>query len=297
MTCRHNTHVTVDNNIVSWREILGDPATNPKLLKLIEKKLGCLKDVIDAELQEKLDSILDDILAQVRDELVDLEGDIDPYKIAWNDTTVGDALEKLFNLELSGTINDDRVVELGKRFTEYTVLWRFNKPLVKLQIKKLIDGEVVEKFDLNPADTNYTFDNITNSVAFVVEGETEAGETCKLETKIDFKLRWYYGVLSDTNPTNAALINLASNFVDKETVFGKHTFNCTHGAYIYYLFPENLHKSYDFVTNGLNDNTWVYEVKEVTNSFGYVNNYIVYRNTNLLHGDNIHSEVHVDDWY
>lgn len=296
MTCRHNTHVTVDNNIVSWREILGDPATNPKLLKLIDKKLEGLQGVIDTDLQDKLDEMLAEILAKVKDELKVAKEEIDPYKIKWNDTTVGDALDKLFNLELSGTITEDAVAELGKRYNEYVVAWKFSKPLVKLTIQKLDAGEIVDEKELDPETTKYTYENITNSTQFVIIGKTE-DETCKLAHKIDFKLRWYYGVLSDTNPTNASLINLASTYVDEHTVFGKHTFNCEGGKYIYYLFPENLHKSYDFITNGLNDNTWVYETKAVTNSYGYLNNYIVYRNTNLLHGKNIHSEVHVDDWY
>lgn len=288
---RH-THVTMDNNIVSWQEIVGDPNTNPKLIALITKLLAEQKRIIDREHYQEIENVVCKLLAEFKKELGDLSEIIDPYKIKWHDTTVGDALDEIFQIKLSGTISEPQVHELGEHLVDVKIAWKFNKPLKKLVFKVFSNDKMTEKVVLDVKETSYTIPNLTNSEAYKVVGTTEDGEKCVLETRIDFKLKWYCGVLPDVNPSNEALINLSRGFVDKETQFHERLFDCSHGTYIYYAFPDDLHKKYDFITNGFCDSGWVWETKDLVNKYGYFHTYRVFRTINLLHGAEIHSEVH-----
>lgn len=295
MTCNH--HVSLDNGIVTWQEIIGDPSTNSKLVRLINHKLCHLKAQIEEEQKDSYDVMLKKLLEQLKKDDVNINVDVDPYEVVWNGSTVGEALDKLFGLDLSGTVTEPREVELGKVFHEYTIFWNFNKALVSLVLRRIKQKGYVDEIKLSPKDTDYTFDNITNTETWEVIGVTAKGETCKLVTGLTFKKRWYYGTSSATEPTNKVITNLSSGLVDEKTIFGEHIFDCSNGAYIYYAFPDELHLTYDFVTNGMADNAWLYDTIDIKNEYGRVDKYRVFRNLNLLHGYNIYSEVRSNDWY
>ena len=123
---RHSTHVTVDNCVVTWQEILGLPSANKKLVDFIDEKLAGLKGEIAEETKANLDGLLAELLAQIKEELGDLSATIDPYKVVWRDTTVGDALDKLFAMELSGTISEPEVAELGEKLLKSRKFTLFN---------------------------------------------------------------------------------------------------------------------------------------------------------------------------
>ena len=294
---RHSTHVTVDNCVVTWQEILGLPSANKKLVDFIDEKLAGLKGEIAEETKANLDGLLAELLAQIKEELGDLSATIDPYKVVWRDTTVGDALDKLFAMELSGTISEPEVAELGEKLLNHKISWKFNKPIKSQKLIRTASGRSVEVIELEPEVTEYEIEVVTNTEEYRIDAVSEDGEKATLETGVTFKLRWYRGVLPETDPSNKAIINLASEFVDKDTVFGGHLFNCSHGAYIYYAFPNDLHLTYNFVTNGLSDSGFVWETKEVYNSYGYMHTYRIFRSINLLHGDDIFSEVYSNDSY
>ena len=85
--------------------------------------------------------------------------------------------------------------------------------------------------------------------------------------------------------------------VDKDTDLGRRIFDCENGDYIYFAVPDDLHLTYDFFSNGMKDGNWVYEVRNLTNQYGYVKPYRIYHTGNILHGYNIYIEVESHDWY
>ena len=188
---------------------------------------------------------------RILDYIDDAECLIRPYNIS---KRIGGVGSKVF--DCGGTLI--RVTNiLGTAFMKEEV----NSPYYALKslIESLDNEDSIHIVDFHAEATGekmcfgYIFDGLVSAV-LGTHTHVQTNDAKILENGTAF--------ISDVGMTGFADGILGST---KETVFGKHTFNCTHGAYIYYLFPENLHKSYDFVTNGLNDNTWVYEVKEVTN--------------------------------
>ena len=293
----NNVHLSMDDTFIQWDEILGDPAKSTSLNAFIDQKLNGVEEALTDLVEEKLDAVSDTVIQDINEELEKIALAVDPYKIKYNNSTVGDTLDELTNTKFECTMGEYGPYEKGQKFPTFNVAWNFNKDVEKVVFERIRNSAPIEKHELKGDITSFNVANVGGTETFRVTGYTADGEMATASTTVEFKLRWYYGTHGFTKPTNKIIINWASNFVDFNTQFGRHIFDCESGAYIYYAFPDDLHKTYDFTTNGLRDNDMVWEVKNVTNQYGYVHPYRIYRTNNLLHGYNIYSEVESNDWY
>lgn len=300
----NGVHVETCDCLVSFEDIIGSPEKNPQLVDFVDKQIKKETEGLKEGLSKTLDSLTEDIKKEVEDALGGLDG-LDAYDIKYKDTTVGEALDKLETTEeLSGTISEFPIYEKGRVVNNLNLVWDFNKPVDKVKIlcKPAYDND--EVIDVDPAQKSFEFNGITGNQTFVVVGATEDGEECRLVSKVNFKLRYYWGSHTEKNPCNEAIIGLTSRFEDfKDTNFkgiiGEHIINCSggEGEYMFFFFPNDLHLDYSFFTNGMKDSNFDVEVKTVSNKYGYQAPYRVYRSGNRLTGSEIFVEVHAHDCY
>lgn len=292
--CCSNIHCSIDDQIIQWKEVLGDPAASTPLNNFVDLKIANIEGDLEKLIDEKFEELAGTIDDKVQEALKDVELNIDPYKIVYHDTTVGDALDNLNKKSFVCTIGKKGPYEKGQNFPTFVLTWYCSETPKTLIVERL---GTKERYELDPATRTFTFENVSGDDTFRVSGVTVQGETFDVTQDIVFKHRWYRGSHGFTDPSNNVIINWASNLVDKDTDFGTSIFNCEPGQYIYFAFPEDLHLTYDFFANGLKDTNWSFTVKDVTNQYGYVHKYVIYRTNNLLHGKNIYVEVKSHDWY
>ena len=290
----------MDDTFTQWNEILGDPSTSTSLVAYIDGKLGDIEELVSSLVESQLSDTKDGLLEELQTEVNELSLVIDPYKISYKDTTIGDMLDFLTRGKFACKLPSYGPYEIGRRFATFTVTWDVNKKpeeLKSITLERIRNTAPIERYVLNPHKKAFDFANVSNTETFRVTCEDLDGRIATAETTVEFKHRWYHGTNGFVRPSNTIIINWASSLVDKKTIFGKRVFDCQDGVYIFYAFPDDLHLSYDFITNGIRDNDWSMEVRNVTNQYGYVHPYRIYRTNNLLNGYNIYSEVESHDWH
>ena len=295
--CCNNVHLSMDDTFIQWDEILGDPSKSTALNEFVDSKIKGIGDDLGKLLDDKINAATDELREELTKEVEAIALDIDPYKIKYKETTVGDALDELNAEEFTCTMGKYGPFEIGQKFPTFTVGWSCAENPKEQTITRLRDCAPVERYKLDPSVREYTFANVSSTETFVIEGVDGRGKPFTASTKVEFKHRWYRGTYGFTDPTNKIITNFSSEFVDKDTDFGTKIFDCENGSYIYFAVPDDLHLTYDFFSNGLKDTNWTFAVKNVTNQYGYVHPYRIYRTENLLHGYNIYIEVESHDWY
>jgi hypothetical protein len=252
----NNVHLSVDDMFVYWSELLGKPEESKQLVKFVDDKLAALKELLEAEIVNGFDVADDAMLDKLRELLAELE--IDPYKIPYHDTTVGDALDELTYKELEGSILEDADVDKGRRLLNYQVSFTLNKPVKSLKIVRCNNlDEIIETRNLDVDTRVVTYDVINQDTLFKVVATDDRDNTLELIHKVTFRNRWYAGCFGFKVPTNSAITSMQSGFAKKDEINLFHHFDCTTGTYIYFAFPYQLHRSYDFFTNGIKDSDWV----------------------------------------
>lgn len=295
--CCNNMHVSMDDTFIQWNEILGDPSTSTALVEFINQKIGGSGGDIDALIDEKIAAVKAELQEEITQEIGELGLEIDPYKIVYKNTTVGGALDELRKEKFECKIFDLDEYEIGQTFTSFVVGWEMSEDPQSQTIVRIRNGAPTERYRLDPSVRSYTFSNVSSDEKFVVKGIDPNGEEFGTSAEVKFKSRLYFGTSDTTSPTNRLITNWSSVLIDKNTPIGKRIFDCENGEYIYFAIPDGLHLTYDFFANGLKDSNWVYEVKNVTNQYGAVVPYRIYRTGNLLNGYNIYIEVESHDWY
>ena len=295
--CCNGVHLSMDDTFIQWNEILGDPSTSTTLNNFIDLKIKGIGDDLEKLIDDKFADLMATLSDEVNKAVEQVVLDIDPYKIVYKDTNVGSALDELFKENFEGKIHPMGPFEMGQKFPTFTVTWEFTKNPKKQIIERIRNSAPVERYELDSSVRSYVFANVSGTETFRVYGFDFNNEPFEIISTVEFKHRWYYGTHGFTKPSNKVITNWASEFVDKDTNFGRKIFDCENGSYIYFAVPDDLHLTYDFFSNGLKDTNWVFETKEVTNQYGYVHTYRIYRTNNLLHGYNIYIEVESHDWY
>ena len=143
-------------------------------------------------------------------------------------------------------------------------------------VRRLRNGNIIESIPLDVNVRSYTFTNVTTDERYVVGGITPDLKEFDVSVEVKFKSRMYYGTSDSPNPSDAIVTNWSSILVDKDTDLGRRIFDCENGDYIYFAVPDDLHLTYDFFSNGMKDGNWVYEVRNLTNQYGYVKPYRIY---------------------
>lgn len=295
--CCNNVHLSMDDTFIQWNEILGDPSTSTALNDFVDLKIRNVGGDIEKLIDEKFKEATSEIKEEIEKDIEKISLEIDPYKINYKDTTVGDALDKLNQSAFECKIQEFGTYEVGQNFPTFPVCWQLSENPKSLTIVRLRNCAPVERYKLDPSTRSFNFANVSGTETFKLIGVTQNGEEFEAYSTVEFKHRFYFGTYGATKPSNNVIINFSSEFIDKKTQIGRRIFSCEQGEYIYFAIPDDLHLTYDFFANGLKDNNWVYEVKNVTNQYGQVHPYRIYRTDNLLHGYNIYIEVESHDWY
>lgn len=282
---------------ISWADILGKPELASSLVSFVDAKIEDANGSILDDLRGEIDALVDKLKEELDKDIVQKLGEVDVYKIGYNDTTVGDALDTLFDEEFSGTITPEKVYEKGRKVYDEIITWTYNKPVIKQEIRISHANSPQETIELDPILRNYKIALVTDDTTVVVVGTTEEGSEITLDTKILFKLRMFYGAHPTAVMTNEQILGLNSLFIDFSDKAFTHLFNCQEKDYIYYLFPNGLHMYYNFYSNGLKDNTYLWEVIRVVNQYGYASDYIKFRTPIALTGCDIRSEVYAHEAY
>lgn len=295
--CCNNVHLSMDDTFIQWNEILGDPSLSTSLVDFVEQKIAGADSDISALIDEKIREATSALKEEIQ-ELIDEEAlEIDPYKIIYKDTTVGDALDALNKGTFECTVNELEDYEKGQTLTSLQISWNMSENPYSQKIVRLRGGNIVEIKELPVDARTCTFTNVTSDEKYVVSGITPDLKEFDVSTEVKFKSRLYYGTSDSPSPSDAIVTNWSSILVDSDTDLGRRIFDCENGDYIYFAVPDSLHLTYDFFSNGMKDSNWVYEVRNLTNQYGHVESYRIYHTGNIIHGYNIYIEVESHDWY
>ena len=295
--CCNNVHLSMDDTFIQWDEILGDPSKSTALNNFVSQKiedaLGDTSALIDDKIREATSAMKEELQTLIDEKVLD----IDPYQIVYRDTTVGDALDALNKIEFECKVNEIGDFEKGQTLTSLKVSWEMSENPYSQKIVRLRNGNVIEMHSLAVDVREYTFTDVTTDERYVVSGITPDLKEFDEYVEVKFKSRLYYGTIDSPSPSDAIVTNWSSRLIDKDDDLGRRIFDCENGAYIYFVVPDDLHLTYDFFSNGLKDNNWVYEVRNLTNQYGYETLYRLYHTGNILNGTNIYIEVESHDWY
>ena len=296
MGCSENS-ITMCDCFIYWQDILGKPSSSTSLGAYIDGKIAENNENLTNLIADEIDKLTDKIKDEIQDTINTGIEDLDPYKIKYNETTVGEALDVLFDEEFSGNITPEIVYEKGRKVYDELVTWSYNKPVIKQTITITHANSPAETTELNPDARNFKIDFTTDDVSIVVNGETAEGSVITLSTKIVFKFRMFYGTCPSAIMTNEQILGLNSLLIDENDRKFVHLFNCSDGNYLYYLFPYDMHMYYNFYSNRMKDNTYLWEIKRVVNQYGYAYDYIKFRTPIALTGHDILSEVYAHEAY
>ena len=295
--CCNNVHLSMDDTFIQWNEILGDPSTSTALVEFVNQKIAGAGGDISALIDEKIKEATSEMKEELQEIIDEKVVEIDPYKIIYRDTTVGDVLDGLTKATFTCKVNELGEYEKGQTLTSLQVSWEMSENPYSQKIVRLRNGNIIESIPLDVNVRSYTFTNVTTDERYVVGGITPDLKEFDVFVEVKFKSRMYYGTSDSPNPSDAIVTNWSSILVDKDTDLGRRIFDCENGDYIYFAVPDDLHLTYDFFSNGMKDGNWVYEVRNLTNQYGYVKPYRIYHTGNILHGYNIYIEVESHDWY
>ena len=295
--CCNNVHLSMDDTFIQWNEILGDPSTSTALVEFVNQKIAGAGGDISALIDEKIKEATSEMKEELQEIIDEKVVEIDPYKIIYRGTTVGDALDDLTKATFTCKVNELGEYEKGQTLTSLQVSWEMSENPYSQKIVRLRNGNIIESIPLDVNVRSYTFTNVTTDERYVVGGITPDLKEFDVSVEVKFKSRMYYGTSDSPNPSDAIVTNWSSILVDKDTDLGRRIFDCENGDYIYFAVPDDLHLTYDFFSNGMKDGNWVYEVRNLTNQYGYVKPYRIYHTGNILHGYNIYIEVESHDWY
>ena len=295
--CCNNVHLSMDDTFIQWNEILGDPSESTALVEFVNQKIAGAGGDISALIDEKIKEATSEMKEELQEIIDEKVVEIDPYKIIYRDTTVGDVLDGLTKATFTCKVNELGEYEKGQTLTSLQVSWEMSENPYSQKIVRLRNGNIIENIPLDVNIRSYTFTNVTTDERYVVGGITPDLKEFDVSVEVKFKSRMYYGTSDSPNPSDAIVTNWSSILVDKDTDLGRRIFDCENGDYIYFAVPDDLHLTYDFFSNGMKDGNWVYEVRNLTNQYGYVKPYRIYHTGNILHGYNIYIEVESHDWY
>ena len=104
--CCNNVHLSMDDTFIQWNEILGDPSTSTVLVEFVNQKIAGAGGDISALIDEKIEEATSEMKEELQEIIDEKVVEIDPYKIIYRDTTVGDALDDLTKAAFTCKVNE-----------------------------------------------------------------------------------------------------------------------------------------------------------------------------------------------
>lgn len=176
-------------------------------------------------------------------------------------------------------INNVNNVEKGSTVTNITFSYTFNKSANAININNgigVVTGGSITKTVSLTTNTTYTLT--------VSDGRNAV----TANSAVTFLNKAYWGTNANGTLTNAEVLGLANNTL--ATTRNRTLTLNGNGEYIYYCYPASFGDA-SFSISGLASTAWTKSVQHVTNSFGNVTSYNVYRTNNIQNGTGIQIQI------
>jgi len=176
---------------------------------------------------------------------------------------------------------------LGSTVTSVTANWTVSAGSITAQT-------LTDAGSLAANVRTYTFSNLavtqnkTYTLAYTLAYGLANTATATTNATVEFVGARYWGALAQDNPTDAAILSLAS---DLETTRLQTRVISPAGKYIYFAWPAALGQAAAFRFNGLPNSAWTRTTRDIVNSAGATIAYHIYRSDYAQHGENIAIEV------
>lgn len=177
-------------------------------------------------------------------------------------STVNTLMEKVFPFTM--TLTGGGTYEKGSS-NSVVLRWTYDRDITYQEINR-------EELDISLRTK--TYNNVTENTTYRLIAIYNNKEYDK-SVSATFNIKKYYGVSEKTSLNNDEILTLTSAWASKALATTK--FDCTGGKYPYYIIPTSLANNVSFYINGFANSNWSTEVKNVTNSYGYLESYTIYR--------------------
>lgn len=165
--------------------------------------------------------------------------------------------------------NNSSVVEIGNVIHEVKLTWNLNKqPILQTIDKENVDVKLRE-FNLRK--------DINKDITISLEAKDDRGLIVNKTTSINFMNGIYYGVSNKDVSTSEDILTLKKELSNSKS--RSVNANCGQDQYIYYCLPSRL-GSCTFFVGGFEGGFTKTKTIQFRNSFGYIENYDVYKSTN-----------------
>lgn len=191
---------------------------------------------------------------------------------------INELMEEVFKLTFSSFVGGG-TYEKGQSITP-TISWSISRKGV----------EVIPNYaTVNGSSSNITSNKkswtspneITTNQTYSVVCRYGAQTVAKNATFM-FSLKKYWGVSDKPSLTNSDILSLSSAWAQRAQ--STTSFNCTGGKYPYYIIPTSMVGGIQFWIGGLRNTDWVETVQNITNPFGNIDNYTIFRLNNIQTG-------------
>ncbi|WP_283695747.1 hypothetical protein [Clostridium perfringens] len=172
--------------------------------------------------------------------------------------------------------NNSSVVEMGNIIHEVKLTWNLNKQPILQTIDK-------ENIDVKLREFNIKKD-ISKDITINLEVKDDRGLIVNKTTSISFMNGVYYGASNKDISTSEDILALKKELSNSKSR-GVNV-NCGQDQYIYYCLPSKLGNC-SFFVGGFEGGFAKIKTLQFKNSYGYIENYDIYRSTNKNLGNTV----------
>lgn len=192
--------------------------------------------------------------------------------------TVQDALDALLYVpvDITSFSNTVSVAEVGSTVASTTLNWSLNKTVTSLSLNGMtVPVSLTSQVATGPftADASWT----------LAAGDGKTTDTAT--TTLSFRNKRYWGVLNTTEPTDAQIRGLTSEFATSKSK--SVTYNATGGGYPYYCYPASFGDITSVTVGGLAFSAYQTTTRNFVNASGYSVSYNIVRFNGIQTGANI----------
>lgn len=198
-------------------------------------------------------------------------------------TTVQQALDALLYVTpvINTFTNNIGTIELGNIINSVDLTWTINKNVTSQSLNQGI-GSISSSLR-SYSQTGLTMTSTTTYTLTVGDGTNNVSKS----TTVSFQEKRYWGVSPNTTLNNAQILALSSEFATSRVM--TKTLDATGGNYLYFASPVSFGVG-TFTVGGL-VTTFQQSTISFTNASGYIDNYYLYRSTNLQNGSSITVQI------
>lgn len=291
MNCNKDCCSMIDDLLEQIQNGLGRVDYN-KIDEYIDEKIQEIQDAIESgDLTPEVN--WEDLLVKIKDALAKGNIEISADQVSYNNTNVADALDELKkkSAKLVGTIGKLRQFTKGETVYNVPVKFSFNKELKSLTMHLYVNDMESSTIELDPKARVFEIPKLNATTQILLEAVATDDDRVTLETEANFALKYYVGCCGASRISNKETLALTGYHALPDVNRYTYTFHAIGPQYMWWAFPVDLHKDYDFFNNGMHDSNYVWTTNNLTNEYGYTETYLFIRSGNPHTSSNIYTEV------